>query len=51
MIYERNRPQGQPLDNIKIDGTTKRVHQVQLKDGFLQLNATSKLTNDVIMRK
>ena len=51
MIYERNRPKGVPLDNIKIDETTKRVHQVKLKDGFLQLNASSKLTNDVIMRK
>ena len=51
MIYERNRPKGVPLDNIKIDATTKRIHPVQVKDGFLQLKASSKLTNEVMMRK
>ena len=51
MIYERNRPKGVPLDNIKVDTTTKRMYPVQVKDGFIQLKANSKLSTDVMMRK
>ena len=51
MIYERNRPKGVPIENIKIENAAKRGHSIQVKDGFIQLKASSKVQNDVIMRK
>ena len=51
MIYERNRPQGCPIENVKVDESTRRLHQLSQKQGFIQINAISKLQNDVMLRK
>ena len=39
------------MDNIKVDQTTRRLQQLSSKGGFIQINATSKLQNDVMLRK